>query len=374
MGVMKRSDSPYWWLWLEKAPKGHQKESTGILIGETITQRKDSKALAQHLYHQRMTELAAKIHRLVPAQVPSRFDNYAATYASDVISHHRGAERELEMLKHLVAFFGRDELATIDHERVRRYLTHRRLRVAAITVNREVDLLKAMLRDAVPKYLERSPIVGMKRLPIIKNRKRLLQPEEEARLLAVATDSQDYALLVLGIDAMVRMGDLLDLRKTDRDDVWITIRHPKNGDPYMTPLTPRAVAALDAITHDKPYYFEKFRRALNARDWRGSVRQRLEYLCRTATPPIPFGPGGITFHGATRKTGATRLLVEKCVPVAVVQALGNWKRPDVLLGIYTDAQRKDLLAAVGQITPKTASQNAVTPATLPRLVQNLRKA
>jgi integrase len=371
MGVFKRPDSPYYWLWLEKAPKGQQKEATDIRIGETVSQRKDSKALAQHLYHKRMTELASKIHRLVPSQIPSRFDNYAKTYATDVISHHRGGDRELEMLKPLLAFFGHDELATIDQERVRQYMTKRRHAVVAVTVNREIDLLKAMLRDAVPKYLERSPLVGMKRLPVITNRKRLLQPEEEERLLAVATDPQDYAILVLGIDAMVRLGDLLDLRRVDRDDVWITIRHPKSGEPYMTPLTPRAVAALDAITHDKPYYFDKFRRALNARDWRGSVRQRLEYLCRLAH--VPFGPGGITFHGATRKTGATRLLVEKGISVAIVQALGNWKRPDVLLGIYTEAQRKDLLVAVGQTTPKkspkAASKNAVTPVTLPRLVK-----
>ena len=229
MGIFKRPDSKYWWLWLEKAPKGQQKESTGILIGETVSQRKDNKALAAHLYHKRMHDIAAHVHRLVPSQVPTRFDNYAKTYVTDVISHHRGGTRELEMLKPLLAFFGHDELATIDQERVRRLLTVRRLRVAANTVNREVDLLKAMLRDAVPKYLERSPLAGMKRLPIIQNRKRLLQPEEEQRLLAVCDDAQDRALLILGIDAMVRLGDLLDLRKTDRDDVWITIRHPRTA-------------------------------------------------------------------------------------------------------------------------------------------------
>jgi hypothetical protein len=65
---------------------------------------------------------------------------------------------------------------------------------------------------------------------------------------------------------------------------------------------------------------------------------------------VPFGQlvGGITFHGATRKTGATRLLVDRKQPLPVVQTLGNWSTPDVLLGIYTEAQRHDLLAAVGQ--------------------------
>jgi hypothetical protein len=37
--------------------------------------------------------------------------------------------------------------------------------VSARTVTREVDLLKVMLRDAAPRYLTASPIVGLKRLP-----------------------------------------------------------------------------------------------------------------------------------------------------------------------------------------------------------------
>jgi integrase len=363
MGVFKRSDSKYWWLWLETAPKGQQKEKTEILIGETITQRKDTKALALHLYHQRMYELAAKIHRLAPAQVPNRFDAFAATYEAHVIAHHKGADREREMLSALVAHFGRDLLEAIDLDRVREYMTWRRKRLAAVTVNREIDLLKAMLRSAVPKYLAQSPIAGMKRLPILKRRKRLLKADEETRLLAVATDPQDHALIVVGIDTMARLGDLLDLRRGDRDGLAITFHDPKNGHPYTIPLTPRAAAALDAITHDRPFYFEKFRRALNSRDWRSSVRQRLEYLCKVATPPIPFGRDGITFHGATRKTGATRLLLERGVPVAIVQQLGNWRRPDVLLNIYTEVQWQDLLKAQGHTS---ASGKVSTPAPLPK--------
>jgi len=162
-------------------------------------------------------------------------------------------------------------------------------------------------------------------------------------------------LIVLGIDTLVRLGDLLDLQRTDREGLWLTIRDPKQDEPYDVPLSPRAAAALDAIRHERLYYFEKFRRAANPRDWRSAVRQRLERLCATATPKVPFGQlaHGITFHGATRKTGATRLLVTQGVPLAVVQKLGNWRTPDVLLGIYTEAQRGDLLAAVGQARPRS---------------------
>jgi integrase len=359
MGVYQRG-TKYWQLWLETAPPGMQREKTDIVIGTTATQRHDSRALAELHYHRRMNEIAANVHRLPTKLAAGRFREYSATYKADVISKNKGADREAELLKELVAFFGDHLIAKIDRDLTRAYLTERMNTVSASTANREVDLLKVMLRDAVPKYIDASPLVGMKRAKPPKGeapkKRRLLQPAEETRLLKAATDPQDYGLIVLGIDTLVRMGDLLELRSDDRNGLWLTIRDPKGGEPYDVPLSPRAAAALDAITHDKPYYFEKFRRAINPRDWRGSVRQRLEKLCAAAKPPVPFGPEGITFHGATRKTGATRLLVDQGRSVSVVQALGNWKKPDVLLGIYTEAQRKDLLAAVGHVLKKKPTE------------------
>ena len=346
MGVYRRKDSPYWWLYHEATKT---RERTWIRIGETISERRDSERLAQQLYGERARELAGRLHRLPFERPAIRFAVYADTYRTDVLAHHKGAVRECELLLQLVAFFGTDLLSLIDQDRVREYLKMRRQTVAVGTVNREVDLLKAMLRDAAPKYLPASPLVGMKRLKGPAARRRLLQPDEEARLLAVAkADSQDYALIVLAQDTLARMGDCLDLQRTDRQGDWIAIVDPKSGDPYEVPLSPRAAVALDAIDHDQPYYFEKFRQATKPRDWRGSVRQRLEYLCRLAKVPFGQKEGGITFHGATRKTGATRLLVKKGVTLAVVQQLGNWKRPDVLLKHYTEAQREDLLAAVSK--------------------------
>ena len=44
MGVFKRPDSPYWWLYLETTK---QRERTPILLGDTISQRADAKRLAE---------------------------------------------------------------------------------------------------------------------------------------------------------------------------------------------------------------------------------------------------------------------------------------------------------------------------------------
>lgn len=352
MGVFTRADSPYYWLWLETT---HQKERTDIKIGETVTQRRDSRALADDRYHQRMNELAARLYRLPTATPAIRFEKYAATYETDVIALRRGHVRERQLLKPLLADFGAELLSTIDADRVRAYMKRRRLVVAAVTVNREVDLLKTMLRDAAPKYIAASPIVGLKRLPIVKAKRRLLSPSEERQLLAVG-DAQDRAILILGIDTMLRLGDLLDLERTDRAGPWLYVRDPKSGTPFEVALSPRAVTALKAIKGDSRYYFAKFRRAVNPHDWTGSVRQRLEYLCAKADLPYGKKIGGITFHWATRRTGATRLLVQKKTALPVVQRLGNWKNPDVLLEIYAEADRKDLLKAVGQLPHRSRSK------------------
>jgi integrase len=349
MGVYARKDSPFWWYQVEGTK---QRTKTEFRVGSTSTERKDSKKLAEAVYLRAQTAHATRRHRLPMPLQESLFKAYAKAY-EPTLAGHRGADRERELLKPLLAFFGTIPLTAIDRDFVSRYLQHRlKAGVAASTANREVDLLKIMLRDAAPKYLDVSPLVGMKRLKSAARRRRTLSHAEETRLLTVATDPQDHALLVLGIDTLVRLGDLLDVQRGDREGIWLDIRHTKNGEALRVPLTARAEQALDAIPDTGPYYFAKFRRAENPRDWRSSVNQRLQYLCARCTPPVPFGlKAGVTFHGATRKTGATRLAVEQRQPLSAVQRLGGWKDPTMLISIYNEADEHALLKLVGR-TPK----------------------
>ncbi len=348
MGVYTRDDSPYYWLYLETT---EQRERTDVRVGKTTSQRHDSRRLADELYHQRMNELAARLYKLPSAQPAIRFEKYADTYARDVIPHHRGARRELELLKPLRAFLDRDLLTAIDQDRVRRYMTARTATAGARTINREIDLLKAMLRDAAPKYLTASPLVGMKRLRTIPPKRRLMTAAEERKLLK-AGDKIDRALLILGVDCLLRLGDLLDLQRTDRRGRWLYVADPKSGEPYEVFLTARAAKALDAIPDTGAYYFAKFRRAEKPRDWSSSVRQRLEWLCLEAGVAYGRKDAGITFHWATRRTGATRLVVDRRASIPAVQRQGNWRTPDTLLGIYTQADRKAQQQAVS-FTPRS---------------------
>jgi len=342
MGIYQRADSKFWWLYLEPTK---ERVRTDIPIGGTSAQKADTKRLAKELYLRRMVEIADEKVRPLPAP-QIRFTDYATTYAEHVIVLRRGARRELEMLQALRKFFNDDLLSKIDADRVRAYIAARQ--VAPRTVNREIDLLKGMLRDAVPKYLEASPLVGFKRLKPPPIKRRLLKPAEEHELLEACEDDQDKAILILGIDTLIRLGDLLDLETSDRDGQWLYVKHAKSGEAYETALSARAVTVLKAIEKSGDrYYFVKFRRALDPRDWLGSVRQRFEYLCNKAGLRYGRGQGGLTFHWATRRTGATRYLVEKGAPISAVQKQGNWKHPEMLLQIYAEARRDDQLAMVG---------------------------
>lgn len=339
MGVFTRPDSPWYWLWLETAPVGQQREKTDIKIGTTTAQRHDSRKLADDRYHQRMNQIAARIYRLPSAQPAIRFAKYAATYAADVLAHRRDPERERGLLKPLTTILGDDLLQAIDQDRARAYMTIRRAaKVSARTVNREIDLLKGMLRDAVPKYLEHSPLVGMKRLHVTTPKRRLMTPAEERKLLAHA-DPVETALLLLGLDGLVRQGDILDARRDDRHGHWLYIADPKSGEPYEAALTRRVCQALDAVPDTGPYYFQRYRGATTARDRRGRVRRVFQKLCAKAHVKYGRAKGGLTFHWATRKTGATRLVNERRAPIPAVQRQGNWKTPDVLLAIYAEANR-----------------------------------
>lgn len=353
MGLFTRPDSPVWWLYLETT---RDKERTDIRIGTTTAQRYDSRKLAEDRYHQRMNELAARLYKLPSAQPAIRFGKYAEPYTTDVIDLRKGARRERELLVPLVAYFGDVLLTSIDPDAVRAYMKARTARVKPRTVNREVDLLKGMLRDAVPKYLSASPIVGLRRLKPLTPRRRLLTPAEEAKLLKACEDPQDRAILIVAWDTLTRLGDLLDLQRTDRRGRWLYIADPKSGTSYDVPLSARAAAALDAIPGRSAFYFAKFRKAENPRDWPGSVRQRLEYLCRKVHVKYGQKRGGVTFHWGTRRTSATRMLMKERVPLPVVQRMGGWKKPDVLLEIYAEADRADLLKAVGPFPLRSRSR------------------
>jgi integrase len=192
-----------------------------------------------------------------------------------------------------------------------------------------LDLLKSLLREAVPQYLAASPLVGLRRLGAKRaggtteddDQVRTLTRDEERRLLAALDDPRDRTLVVAALDSLARLGSLLALTWKDDRGSHLVFRRTKNGKTYRVPISRRLRAALDTMPdRDEAYVFAHRRTAKKPDHWRSIVGNVLERACAKAG--VPFGRPDITFH-SLRHTGASRM-IEAGTDLKTVQELGGW--------------------------------------------------
>lgn len=353
MSLYKRKDSDKWWMWLE----GAKPRSTGVqhTTGNPHQDRENQREALKH-YHKAMADMHATRRGAEPAEPapsepsPLTINAFADWYAANVINKHRGRERELRIVAMLRRTFGPTRLTELTRQAIMEWRTERSAMVAPRTFEREIAVLRAMLKQAVALgHITLSPALGIPRLRFATPKRRLMTAVEERKLLAVATP-HERAFLLVGRDGLVRQGDILDLAREDDKGDWLHIAAPKGTDdiqPYETPVSPRLRAALDALATDGPYYFARWRKGDDAVRCRRMVGV-FERLCKRAGVPYGRTRNGLTFHWATRLTGTTDLIVHKRVDPKTAQAIGNWKKIDVVMGIYTQTNRDAMRRAVGQ--------------------------
>ena len=370
MSAFTRPDSKFWWLYLETTK---EKIKTNILIGATRGQRADNAILARDLYHKTMSDLAQGVNNVSKKAIT--FNAWADIYDRTAIELHRGKDRERQILPRLRAAFGSLLLKQITKDRVIEWRAQRlttprvvehfggpkgKRRVlpppSLATVKRELNLLKSILAAAVPTYLAASPIAGKGGLgpseKIPKRKKRIMTAEEEARFLAGFQHPADALVFMIAVDCLVRLGDVLDLKKADDLGTTLRIVDPKNGEEIHPPISPRVRTALDALpANDSQYLFPHRRAGLSESERRHTYLT----LCRRVAvrAGVPWGKrmGGNTFHWATRRTGAIRLLRTGTSNdiVSVVQAIGGWADSQMLLKEYNEVTRDEMAAAVAKL-------------------------
>jgi integrase len=318
-----------------------------------------------------MNQLADRVHRLPVKVARITFATFAAWYEANILVHHKGKEREREMLPRLLNAFGSLALDEIEQDTVIAWRTVRRLTSTTIahfggpkgkprtlpppsarTVNREVNFLKQILAAAVPKHLPESPLAGLPDLDVVDPIRRTMSRDEEARLLPeLAVDLR--AIVIMGLDTLTRLGDILDLRRRADHGTHLDILDTKNGLSHTVPVSTRLRLALDAVPVDplKPeWYFPRRRLAEKARDRRASVAHALKRACQRAHVPYGRTQDGITFHWGTRRTGATRMIrAGGDKVIATTQRIGNWRDPTVLIGIYQETITDEMRAAVESV-------------------------
>ncbi|MEP7308893.1 MAG: hypothetical protein ABJA98_25580 [Acidobacteriota bacterium] len=382
MGVFRRADSKFWWMFLESE---RRKERTNIPLGATREQQSVSRKRAEHEYHRRMVEPPGDPN----AKVNISFSEWASKYDEHVIAHHRGYEREREILNTLRAGFSHREdgtlrpLREIDQELVIEWRTRRRSQGTVVehfggpngprrvfpppcarTVNREVDLLQQILASAVPKYLVRSPVDGLADLDVANPKRRIMSEIEEENILPhLAPD--DRAIMIGGLDTLARLSNLLNLKRVDDHKTYLTLYDTKNGETYEPPVSKRLRAALDAVAVDlvdPEYYFPRRRRAKSSRDRRNAMAGALRRACAKAGVPYGRVRQGLTFHWATRRTGTTRMLRHGGEgAISAVQRIGGWKSANVPLTIYREVATAEMRALVEVVGQKVEVSKFKTP-------------
>lgn len=342
MAVYER-DSRFWWMLLEGA---NLRLSTGIPIGRGAA-RRTSRAEADEIYRAAMGDLARGVFKLPGAKSARTFRAHAAWYQEHVTDHQRGKVRARSMIRVLVAAFGDVLLADLTTAMIEAWKVARAQVVKHATVNRELELLKPLLRSAIPACFDTNPADGVKKYRLRRVPIAILTPEAEAKLLKVASPAE-RAFVLLGLDALLRSGDARRLRVEHDRGAHLVLVDSK-VDTYKVPVSSRLRAALDALRPVEGFYFPR----RYGEKWAAMNPNTAFHLFRgvCARAKIPTGrAGGITYH-ALRHTGATR--AASVVKLSVVRELGGWKSMRQL-DRYDHPDSQDMIRAVEAIGARQA--------------------
>ena len=255
-------------------------------------------------------------------------------------------------VKALIAQFGDYRITDITPDVVVKWRTTRlKAGVAPRTINRDVDELKAILAKGVPRYYVESPLRLMPRLKAAPPTTKTLSPDHEKTLLD-ALDPEDKAIFLVALDSLVRLGDVLALRWEDVQDGLARVRYSKTGRAYAVPLSQRAQTAIAALKPEKAdpqgwVFRMACETSASEKQRSDSFIARLRRLCKKLHVPYGRKNGGVTFHGATRHTGATRL-VAAGVDLRTVQEIGGWTTM-AMLSRYVHPGQEQMRAAVEKI-------------------------
>jgi hypothetical protein len=358
MGVYPRKDSPYWWITVTRPGQRPLVENTRIpRVGASADQTKRLRRDAEEAFLARAAQLARSRYDLPVDKPRISLAEYLPWYDAHRTSRKRGAEQERFRLALLAKHLGAKGLHEIDAEVADAYRT-KRLQAGRrpATVNREMNVLRAILASAVPKHLEVSPLASFKKLEEANYEGRPITPTEEARLVA-ALQPSDAAMYLMGLDTLMRLSDILDFEWARVRDGYGILVDPKNGALLAVPFSTRLQEALADLPRTGRYLFPARRRGTE-NERRSRVRKMLEWACKKAK--IPYGRyTGITWHTATRHTGATRLS-EAGYNALVIQQVGGWKTTAMVRRYsHLDAVKADAVEAIGRSAPVVRERKIV---------------
>ncbi len=246
---------------------------------------------------------------------PMRFARLVEIYLEDYAKANKKSWRcdEISLRANLVPHFGDMRLEDITSLVVEQYRTARLRTVRKSSTNREMALLKVMFNLAIDwNFASENPLRKVKMFSEKDNLKeRILTDEEEARLLAAASDDLRPVLVTL-LNTGGRRMEVLSLRWRDIDLERGTVLFTKTkaGKNRMVPVNEPLHEVLSGFNPKKA---GEFVFPGDEGERLNGVRRSFEKACRGA------GLEGLRLHDL-RHTFATRL-IRRGVDIITVQAL-----------------------------------------------------
>ncbi len=181
-------------------------------------------------------------------------------YVTEICPSHKGAESEIYRLRRILSSeaFVNKRLAQITTEDLQNFITRRRIKVKASTVDRDLDVLRQALNYAADVWKiapAEDPFQGLHRPTYFNERDRRLQGDEEARIVKAARgcDNQWYEpIILIALETAMRRSEILAMTWANIDIQGRAAFLPvtKNGRSRKAPLSVVAIQILEALPRD----------------------------------------------------------------------------------------------------------------------------
>jgi integrase len=229
---------------------------------------------------------------------------------------------------------------------------------AIASVNRELELMRAVMRFAQRQgYITRSPFENGG--PLISKsdetrRERVLTHEEERRLLEACSERRAHLrpLLVAALDTAMRRGELFKLRWRDVDlldrKIKITAFNSKTARPRIVAMTQRLVAELKVINAIAPQDPDTLVFGIT-----DTVKKSFAAACKAADIE------GFRFHDC-RHTAITRMVQAGVAPMEIMKISGHTQHVTFARYVNPDAGAVQRAAdALTAFNEAAGAQNAM---------------
>lgn len=281
-----------------------------------------SKGEAEKALASRQTDIARGKFNFAPKSLGPLFGVFAEQYLNLVSIQKRCHNNERYVIRQLVRVFGKRRISELTAEDGEGFKTVRARYVKPATVNRELTVLKHMLRTAFKwELLPKNPFRDVQFLHVPKSIERILSTQEELKLLQACDRVRGQflkPLVVLALQTGMRRSELLTLRWHQIDLGRRTLRiinaKTVSGD-RVVPMNDTACRVLTdlATKRTSEFAFPSSRR----------VGERLVDLKKGFKKTVQIaGIPHIRFHDL-RHTFATRLVQAGVDLITVRQLLGH---------------------------------------------------